>query len=554
MRFEFPLIRPSASWQYLAIGLAGVLVVGSVRAQVGVSPSQTGMFFDDLRGRAGAKSDHATVQSGEGIYDFSQGAYQGSENTSTGSVFQDASRQINQSYNGVSNVVTSQRQAGDYTQYGSPYPAANTFFAPTYTSDPGLGGHRNLKVGPVNVGFGLTGLFEYNDNITRSGVDPVSDMIGSAYLNISANYQVTETSALTLSTALGFDHYFEHPELSPYGGDFILNVLPGSTIAFDGKIGPVYTVIYDRVSVRPAVQNNYALDNRAIFGVFQNDAGLGANWAINSKLNLSLNFVHSDALALEDADKIYERTTDSVSTSLAWSPTGTWTAGLEGTYTWLTYPEHFNNNGTLMNGGAFFAMPLGRSTSIRIAGGMQDFQFDDPDPTVAVKTNDTADLSDYYYNVTVSNRLSSRVSQALNFGHESALNTDSNFITADYVSYGVGIIAWSGSRLSLSSYYENAEDSGGDNAENIDQWGMDAYLSHQLSPSVRAGVGYHYGSATSDLANRDYIQQAFSIDMNWAMSRKMNVTVGYRFFTTEADADVLSFDQNRVIISANYNF
>ena len=59
-------------------------------------------------------------------------------------------------------------------------------------------------------------------------------------------------------------------------------------------------VLYDRVSVRPAVQNNYTLDNRAIFGVFQTDVGLGANWAINSKLTLSLNYVHSDAMALED--------------------------------------------------------------------------------------------------------------------------------------------------------------------------------------------------------------------------------------------------------------
>lgn len=554
MRFVFSLICPPATWQKFALSLAGLVIAGSVQAQYGVSPSQTGMFFDDLRGRAGAKFDHATTQKGEGIYDFSQGAYEGAANDSTGSVLQDASRQINQSYSGTGNVIYSQRQAGDYTQYSGPYPSTSTFFAPAYTSDPYLGGKRNLKVGPVNLGFGLTSMFEYNDNVNRSGTEPVSDVIGSAYLNISANYQVTETSALTLSTALGFDHYFDHPELSPYGSDFVLNVLPGSTIAFDGKIGPVYMVLYDRVSVRPAVQNNYTLNNRSVFGVFQNDLGLGANWAINSKLNLSVNYVHSDALALEDADKIYERTTDSVSTSLAWSPSGTWTAGLETAYTWLSYPEDYNNDGALVNAGAFFAMPLGKSTSIRIAGGVQDFAFDAPDPTVANKTNDNSDLSDYYYNVTISNRLSSRVSHALNFGHESALNTDSNFITADYVSYGVGIIAWSGSRLSLSGYYESAHDSGGVSAEDVDQWGLDAYLSHQISSKVRVGLGYHYGIAESDLANRDYTQHSISLDMNWALTRKMSMTMGYRFFTTDADDDLLDFDQNRVIISANYNF
>lgn len=554
MRFAIAPNHSKSFWTSLSIFVAGVLISGGVQAQYGVSPSQTGAFFDDLRGRAGAKFNQATVQTGEGVYDFSNGTYEGTASDSSGSVFQDASRQINSSYSGAGNVIYSQRQAGDYTQYSGPYPSSGTFFAPAYTSDALLGGKRNLKVGPVNLGFGLTTIYEYNDNLNRSGVDPIADSIASAYLNISANYQVTETSALTLSTALGFDHYFDHPELSPYGGDFVLNVLPGSTIAFDGKIGPVYLVLYDRVSVRPAVQNNYTLDNRNVFGVFQNDIGLGANWAINSKLNLSTNYVHSDALALEDADKIYERTTDAVSASLAWSPTGTWTAGLEATHTWLSYPENYNNGGTLSNAGAFFAMPIGRSTSIRIAGGVQEFQFDDPDASTINKTGDTSDLSDYYYNVTVSNRLSSRVSHALNFGHESALNTDSNFITADYISYGVGIIAWSGSRVSISGYYESAEDSGGVNAEDINQWGLDAYLSHQITQTVRAGIGYHYGIAESDLANRDYTQHAFSLDLNWALSRKLSMTVGYRFFTTDADDDLVDFDQNRVILSANYNF
>jgi len=34
----------------------------------------------------------------------------------------------------------------------------------------------------------------------------------------------------------------------------------------------------------------------------------------------------------------------------------------------------------------------------------------------------------------------------------------------------------------------------------------------------------------------------------------MNIGLGYRFFTTDADTEDFSFDQNRVIMSANYNF
>lgn len=620
MRFVSPLFTSLSPWRVLAIALIAFSCEYRAEAQYGVSPSQTGTFFDDLRGRAGNKSQQTAIRQG-GEYDFNaQEGYQ----SGTGSVFEDASRQLSQGYNGMGNVIYSTRQAGDYTQYSSPYPASSTYFAPPYTSDPQLGGKRNLKLGPVNLGFGLSTLWEYNDNITRSGTDPVSDLIGSAYLNISANYPITETTSLSLSSAIGFDHYFNHPELSPYGEDFVLNVLPGTTLALDGKIGPVYVVVYDRASVRPAIQNYNSLNDRGVFGVFQNDAGMGANWSINSSLNLSLNYVHSDAMAMEDKDKKFDRSTDSLQTSLAWSPTGVWTTGLEGGYTWLRYPEHYNNDGTMLNAGAFFAMPIGKSTSIRIAGGVQKFNFEPPpyfkgsltdddkrltnaqdtlaalqaqkaqvegDRTLtpedkaaqlqrldqqianadgqvaAAQTNlaqrtteynsnnrDSSDLTDYYASVTISNRLSSRISQALNFGHESTLNITSNFITADYISYGLGIIAWSGSRLSISGYYENAKDSGGTLAQDIEQWGIDAYLSHQLTSRLRMGIGYHYGISDSNAVNRDYTQHAFNVDLNYALSRKLSVTVGYRFFTTNADDPAFEFDQNRVVMSANYNF
>jgi hypothetical protein len=68
------------------------------------------------------------------------------------------------------------------------------------------------------------------------------------------------------------------------------------------------------------------------------------------------------------------------------------------------------------------------------------------------------------------------------------------------------------------------------------------------------GAGYHYGISDSNKPNRGYVQQAFNFDISYAVSRKLFVTAGYRFLTTNADDSLLDFDQNRVILSANYNF
>jgi hypothetical protein len=711
-------------------------------AQYGVSPSQSGMFFDDLRGRQSSRAGTLDPDSAaEGVYSYDENGFLGYEDETTDST--QAARDIGAPLSNAGYTIYSKRNQGDYTQFSSPYPAAATFFAPTYTSDPFLGGRRNLKLGPVNLGFGLSSVLEYNDNITRAGTTPgterLDDFIWGTYLNVSANWPVSESSSLSISTAVGFDRYFNHPEVQPYGGDFVVNLLPGSTISFDAMLGPVYVVVYDRMSVRPAAQNDFSINANDIFGVFQNDLGFGASWAINRSLQWSFNYMHSTARVMNDQlgngsrtsdnnkvqypGNFFNRDMDSFMTSLAWSPHGTWTAGLEGNMTLVRYPANFQNDGVIASAGAFFATPIGKNTSIRLAGGFQAMEFDDPpqlklevtkeklqdsvddvievqneiedaidslggtannidddllakladardnlfkssDPgeldqlrsdlntldsqlstqigrqintintriteierllpltpvqqqpaltseknqLLAAKTTlesnannrqsgslgdklietydlanqrlndnlklvssnrDNSDLSDFYANFTLSNRLTSRISHALTLGHESALNTTSNYITADFASYGIGFITWRGSRLAISGYYESSSESGGieqftideynivqnvSTREDLNQMGVDVYWTHQLSSRMRLGIGYHYGTVESSLENRDYVQHAFNIDVNYALSRKMTIGLGYRYFQTDADQENFNFDQNRAVLAFNYNF
>lgn len=639
---------PVLKFSPVLLALIACFLSGVARAQFSVAPSQTGTFFDDLRSRTNqtrrgmqdqssmsqgaginAQGAPASTVGSEGSYQFDQGQYLGQpipereagQPIDAQDVF---AREVGTPVGSGSTPSTySRRLAGDLTGYAGPYPSLGSFFAPSYVSDPFLGGRRNIRLGQLNIGLGLTEAVEFNDNITRAHDNKLSDVISSTYLNIDANYQLTQYNRLTLTTALGVNHYFNHPEVSTNGKEFDVQVLPGSSLAFDVKVGPVIVVLYDRMSVRPASNDQFALDNRDVFGVFQNDAGIAASWAINSKTNLSIDFNRSDSRALEQVDEIYDRTVTSVSASLAFTPTGSWTIGLEGSYSWIDYRQNFNNDGTTGTVGLFFILPLTNNTLIKAAGGVQHFAFDAPPtfvrtvsdadivntqsqidsvnnqlanigktsfPDAATQAADIAALTaqqqqlqqelasqqltkqkedqefnshtfdnstnftDYYYNVSIANRLNARVTQQLTFGHESSLNTVSNFVTADYVSYGVGIIAYRGARLTLSGYFENAQDSGGRLAEDLKQFGFDILLTHRLSDHLTAGLGYHFGNIDSNLALRDYQQQAFTVDLNYALTTKWNVGVGYRYWRTNADDPTQSFTQNRVILSTNYNF
>lgn len=613
----------------LALVAVCAVTVKNVSAQTGVAPSQTGLFFDDLRNRANAFRAGAVDESSRssGVYDYTRGEYTGEsyEERALGErapSSEDLQRGLGQASNRAGYLSRSKRTADEYNKLSGTYASTSTYFAPTYITDPFLAGKRNLKLGPVNIGLGLQSNLEYNDNISNSGVDQVGDMIGGLYLNVDANYQMTQQNRLSVSMMLGVDHYFEHPELSPNGDEFVLNVFPGTTLAFDVKVGDVVFVLYDRVSVQPASADQFALNRSDLFGQFQNDIGLAASWAINSKLNLSLNYNHSDSIATQDAFSYTDRKIDTVSGSLAWTPTGTYTVGLEGSFSVVNYDEDFQNDGTTATAGVFVVVPLTKHTIMKASAGIQEFNFDTPptftrtvtaddlvdtqnaiafvdqqtanvvanaalDPVMAQeqqaallaqrqqltdllaaqqiqkqiddtnevsRTYDSSDLSDYYYNVTIFNQLNDRVSHQLSFGHESALNSNSNFVTSDYVSYGVGIIAWRGSRLTINGYMESNDESGGRLSEDTDQWGIDALLTHRLTSRVTLGFGYHFGNTDSEFENRDYNQNSYTFDFNYALNAKLNVGLGYRFLTTDAETDILDYDQNRFIMSMNYNF
>lgn len=133
--------------------LGGFLcAVGVTHAQYGASPSQSGLFFDDLRNRANQSRLGSGVRSGEAVYDYqnedsgftytADGREMGSAQTVTG--MNEAARQMGQSVYRTGGGATAARAVGDYTYYSSQYSSPNTFFAPSYVSDPFMGDRKSV--------------------------------------------------------------------------------------------------------------------------------------------------------------------------------------------------------------------------------------------------------------------------------------------------------------------------------------------------------------------------------------------------------------------------
>lgn len=550
----------------LQAGLFATIVLMTViaNAQFGVSPSQTSNFFNDFRNRTGQlKKNAQSARSGDVVYDYEKGAYVSQEDQEGFQSLQQllrSDREISQPSVRSGSSAFAARSVGDYTSYSGQYSQGLSYFAPTYTSDPFLSGKRNMKLGPVNVGLGLYQGFEYNSNVQRTPI-PVSDFISSTLLNVSANYRLTQHNVLSFTAGIGVDHYFDHPELASYGsGGTMLNLLPGSTLAFDIKAGPVYITIYDRMSMRPAVNNAFlGANNTSSFGVFQNDFGIAANWQINSAWALALNLTNTTSNVLGSGNQQFNRTMNSIHASLTYSPTATWILGTEGGVSLLAYEQPTLNDATMFNWGLFVSVPLGKSTTIKLAGGVQIFDFADPTVLAPLGPGDTNDLNGYYYTFSLTNQLNARFSHTLTVGHESSINLSSNFVTADFVNYGIAMVAWKGGRFSLSGYFERANPSSfnpafpGSQADSM-QYGADFYYSHKLTAKLSTGLGYHFGRADFQGVGNESDQHGFSFDLNYALNAKAALNFSFKHWITDSRGAPNDSTQNRVTVGINYNF
>jgi opacity protein-like surface antigen len=274
--------------------------------------------------------------------------------------------------------------AGIASGFGQ-YSAGGNYFSPAYTSDPYLGGRRNIKLGGLNLAFGVSSILEYNTNIARlPNGQEVGDAIWGNYFNISANYPITRYNTLTLSAVVGYEQLFDHPELVPYGsGGGLLNILPGSTLEFNGWVGDVFVSIYDRFSVKPAAINDFVIGSSQVFGLFENEIGVGASWAINKQLELSGVYRHLDSIALDDAADIYAFSSDSIAFNLRWTPYDTWSLGLIGSITSVRYQEDFNNDSVWSSIGVFFDHWITPNSYIAAHIGYQKADFESLNSNIA---------------------------------------------------------------------------------------------------------------------------------------------------------------------------
>ncbi|MDZ4287990.1 MAG: hypothetical protein U0984_08525 [Prosthecobacter sp.] len=456
--------------------------------QLGVAPSQTGAFLEELRERHGYEQkdvlgeDRAALEAGRPtirpylLRPFSSDAMRLDEDNPFG---------------------TGHYQVG--REYLNPWNEGLS--APVRTPC----GIEGLEAGFVFEPMGT--LSRFSDQYRGSAV---------AWLDVSARYAVTPGQWLTLDASFGLNDYS------------YLALLPGSTLAYDLIFGPVAITVYDRVTTRWAKFDES-------WGNWQNDVGAAVTWQVNPDWALTLNYN-------EASRETRDRVTRSLNGVAHFTASEVWRGGIEAGYAWTEYESPAFNQGHQRRIGAFAerAFPA-QAALLKVSVGFQNFEFERGTlifvgfpPFAYFSTGEPPDLSAPYFNAIFSQKLGPSISHELEVGYESTLNSTVNYITAAYANYGLTAGFWRGTRLTVSGFVENVDRSGGVFVRDAYETGGDLYLTQTLCAKLTAGFNFHYAvGGTGRIPRGDstinYDDPIYGVTFDYALGEGRSFKMGCTF-------------------------
>ena len=364
----------------------------------------------------------------------------------------------------------------------------------------------NLKVGPVRFLFSANAGLEYIDNINYSQVNRTSDVLVRVGFNADAIWNVTNLNTLSLDLGVAFVRYLEHPRAA--GTNVV--IAPGSQVAFDVFVADIFRLnFHDRFDIRQDPVDNPTLSNVTDFGRFTNTLGVTAIADLNA-LVLTLGYDHFNYLSLNGRFDYLNRSAEQVFGSAVYALAPRTFVGVEGTFAYTSYDRNFQNDSVGGTIGGYFDITFNPYLRLITRAGYQVASFQ-----TSGRFGDNSDLSGWYGNLTLQNRVNAYLVQSLSAGRENDLGLTSNYIKVSYVRWNA---AWNFLRnfsLGTDLFYEHDEESGGLINETLDRYGGGFTLGYQFNFHLSAALHYAYVDKSSDRAFRDYYQNRVGVDVNY---------------------------------------
>jgi hypothetical protein len=543
-----------------------MLMGGVTQAQLGISPSMNSQFLTELRSRSPRYSEE-----GRDVLGPDRQALEKGRALSRPELFSFTTHFNN-------------RLAADITGFNSQYQMGRKYLSPFYHGVLALEEDASDK-SAFQSNFALQQTFEYNSavNLGKGGVIFSPMLLADVRYQLSPNQSLSFKGGIGLSWISGNDHI----DGSYFTDEFFLNVLPGTSLAYDLEFGALHLTVYDRVSVQPRV------------GMLQNEVGIAGTLALTDQLSWTVNYNFAKTYDIDGQFVRYIRGYNAdihtVSTMLAFQSKGSWSAGLEGSMNWYR-PENYENSpdfstsagllgnqaffspifrapvsdGFFASAGAYVTWNFNKQTRLRVAAGYQYQSFEDYEfenfgifgPSLV--TIGPSETNRPYYSISLSQKFNERTSHELSAGYESNLNRLSQNLSAHFINYGINQALWSGAHLTASAFFEYTDTQATFQPLQITTMGADLLFSQCITQKLSFTTGYSYvdsrsstnfddGFTSSDTFVDEIRQHIAGVSFAYAFSAKTRAQLSWQgFYTTGSYRS--DMDHHRASLSMRMQF
>ena len=372
-------------------------------------------------------------------------------------------------------------------------------------------GQYNMKLGIFELSVALGVGFEFNDNITLSQRNRISDIIFRPELDLEGVIRFSETNRLKLGIGISYAKYLNHSE---FDSDSVL-ISPTSAISWTAEAGAFKFTVRERFSYQEDPFEQPTLSNVANFRRYENQAGIQVDWDASQYTKISVGYDRYDLWAKDDFYKSQDHGINTIFLRPSYQINPSFTVGLNASVSLIDYRQDTHADGTSYLFGPFVKWRVSDYTDVLVEVGYQRSTFDGStivplrDPVTGLPSGTTAldnqNSDSVYAKVEIANRPTDFLRQKLSFSKTSELGFRSNFYDLYHVEYTVDWAMTERTSVRPTLFYEYYEASGPER-EKAHRVGGALGIYHVFSDNFTVGLDYRFIVKDSNLNDADYYQ------------------------------------------------
>jgi hypothetical protein len=369
----------------------------------------------------------------------------------------------------------------------------------------------NIRIGQFDLAVAAGVGFEFNDNITLSENNRISDVIFRPQVDFEGAIRFSESSRLHLGVGIGYAKYFNNSEFdskSPL-------ISPNSSIIWTAEVGAFRFTLRERLSYQEDPFAQPTVSNVATFRRWENQAGIQVDWDANQYTKIAVGYDRYDLWA---RDEFYAATEQGINTIFlrpSYQITPTFTLGFNASVSFVDFRLNTRADSIVYLIGPYVRWRVSDYLDVYAEVGYQNTSFDGLSIFRSIDSLTGASLGDItvdgqdgnsiYARLEIAHRPTEFFRHKLAFSRTSEIGFLSNFYDLYHVEYNIDWAINEKTSLRPLFFYEYYEASGL-LPEKAHRFGTALGIYHVFSDSLTVGLDYRFLLRDSNLNQADFYQ------------------------------------------------